>query len=448
MTNENMHPDDGPCVWILNENGRSGTCIAHSEFSCESFAHDLQCMYSNSEITEDGNCYWDISDGNGKGKCKMNSSSTPASCFNADHYKTVGAACVLKECRERTAVDWSGSGEEIYPCGPGNCFKDVNNENKCSDTCVNGNHFFESTETHVCEEKECSERTSNSSEKNPCGSGNCFFDRNAGFKCVWGECTNAYLYWPVDGICTIKECVARTPDGSVSLFPCGVLDGCVLDGESCKEMCSNTLHYQSVNGICTLKSCDERISNGSNNFPCGDKCVLNNEIEECEFICNSEYVSENGVCVFDDKSSQEGLNSWLWLIIFLSIISVILLVIIIVVFGIYLRKKNCKICSEFEKLASSHSLSINSSFDDMRKEEGGKEEEEEGVPLKRNVEMGTFSEDNEDGGNSETSSISSSVSVESNTSNNYLNFSAFDKIGGSGSGSDSDNTNVDLSIHI
>jgi hypothetical protein len=96
--------------------------------------------------------------------------SCRSSCTNEDHYEISGSICILKRCAERKLL-LDGS-----VCGSDNCYEE---ENKCTEIWWNCNDFYGNIETHVCEAKPWSNRTTNWSGDNPCGSG-CYLDPNAG----------------------------------------------------------------------------------------------------------------------------------------------------------------------------------------------------------------------------------------------------------------------------
>jgi hypothetical protein len=184
----NSNTDDGPCIWIVNEEGNSGSCNSYKIFNCNLFVNELQCIHSNSNFSGNGNCLWDKS--SGSGICRMNSSENPIECSNSYHYQIIGSRCVLKSCSDR-----SSNSTSPYPCGPGKCYFDVNQEDEggCSQSCTNEDHFEISLDSNqTCVEKSCENRTKNSSNINGCGSEPCYFD-GIEDKCVL-ECTEGNLY--------------------------------------------------------------------------------------------------------------------------------------------------------------------------------------------------------------------------------------------------------------
>jgi hypothetical protein len=136
-----LNTEDGPCVWILDEDGENGNCIPHSDFNCNNLKH---CVHVNSEVGGNENCFWDITDSNGK--CKTNSSTNPGTCSNSNHYEIINSNCTLKSCSSRIANDSDN------PCGVDNCYKDPQNGNKCIEICSGESHYSPSS-SKICVEK-------------------------------------------------------------------------------------------------------------------------------------------------------------------------------------------------------------------------------------------------------------------------------------------------------
>jgi hypothetical protein len=123
---------------IENDDFENGKCISKSNFNCESFKLYIECIYSNNQINENFHCFWDITDAdeNEKGKCKRNLFSNGGNCSNSNHYEIIESNCRLKSCSSRV-----GNDSESIPCGSENCYKDLNNENRCTEVCKNGDHY-------------------------------------------------------------------------------------------------------------------------------------------------------------------------------------------------------------------------------------------------------------------------------------------------------------------
>jgi hypothetical protein len=324
-------------------------------------------------------------------ECKLNSSSNAPECLNLQHYEVMGGGCILKVCKSRIVIEFAEEGQQ---CGPGNCFKDNQDGSKCTESCFNPSHYYGNLASHQCDEKPCVERTSNSSDKNPCGSGECYFDIYSGNKCVFEKCVNEGLFRPVDGICVMKECEFRTPDSLSSSFPCGITDSnCTLDNGSCKTSCSIPDHYGIINGICTAKNCTDRKINGSKSFPCGDNCLFDSENLQCVTSCDSNYGTKNGIC------SPKSLNTFtapLWLLIFLLVIIIVFFVIIVMFVGFCLRRKNWRNdCKE----AFNYSAASEPDYVDLP---------ENNLSVKRNLKIDKFEEDVKSFSSSSSKSVDSS----------------------------------------
>jgi hypothetical protein len=237
--------------------------------------------------------------------------SCVSSCSYEFHYSDVNGKCTLKDCSLRVS---DSSSSENYPCGP-NCVLDV--DENCKKQCSEEYHY--SDVIGICVLKSCSERTSNGSENYPCGNDGCFQDVNGAYgdSCV-SSCSNEFHYSGVNGKCTLKDCTDRSPNNS-SINPCG--DNCLKDSndvngnnssdnDNCRTSCSNNNHFEAENGICVLKSCIERTPNGSELFACGNECYnyieyLNEDfnsnitlINSCVNECELEYydVEKKGIC--------------------------------------------------------------------------------------------------------------------------------------------------------
>jgi hypothetical protein len=286
----------------------------------------------------------------------------------------IGGACILKMCIKRIAIEYAEEGQG--ECGPGNCFKDNQDGSKCTESCSSPSHYYGNLVSHECDEKACVERTSNSSSKNPCGSGECYLDANSGNKCVFEKCGNEGLFKPVNGICTIKECEFRTPDSLWNSFPCGIIDSnCVLDNGSCKSSCSIPDHYEIINGICTLKNCTDRKINGNKSFPCGDNCLFDSKNLQCVTSCDSNSHSKKGICC------GKSLTTPLWLVIFFLVMMIVFFVIIVMFVGYCLRRKNChNKCKE----VCNYSTHPEPDYVDLP---------ENNLSVKKNTEMDKFKED-------------------------------------------------------
>jgi hypothetical protein len=359
----NSNTDDGPCIWIVNEAGNSGSCEPYDIFNCSLIINAIQCEHINGNISGNlninGNCFWDETSGNG-GTCVMNGTETPRSCSNNDHYEVIGSKCVLKSCSNRRRND-----SEEYKCGPGHCYFDINkgDEGGCSERCMNEDHFEGSDLNHECVEKGCENRTMNSSNIKGCGSYPCFFDGIGGYKCR-NECTEGNLYEGVNGKCVLKDCEKRTPDSSLTRFGCGLNNNCFLDVNEndeyvCVSSCNNERYYEVINGKCVLKHCKNitAISNEEEDFRCGKECVYDSSEKkgkECQSNCKTGYKNISGICVIDEdknndnndnsktKNSNSNSNSDAPVIILLVICMVGIIILIIIIVIVYQKTKRNK----------------------------------------------------------------------------------------------------------
>jgi hypothetical protein len=384
--------DDGPCIWIVNEAGNSGSCesYGYKNFSCDLIINAIQCehingnMSGNLNLNLNGNvnCFWDSLSGSG-GKCVMNGTETPGSCSNDDHYEVVGSKCVLKTCSNRRGNDSSESG---YKCGPGHCYFDwkigENEKGGCSERCMNEDHFEGSDLNHECVLKECEKRTMNSSDIYGCGSEDCFFDGINGYKCVL-ECSESGLYEGVNGRCVLKECEKRRPDINLTTFECGLNNNCFLDvnenGEYfCTKSCKNERYYEVINGKCVSKACKNiiAISNTEEDFRCGKECVYDDskskEGKECQSNCETGYKNISGICIIDEnknknndndnnnsKSKNEKSNIAVIILLVICMTGIIILIIIIVI--VYQKtKRNKKFRSNRDLYFDSSNINPNS----------------------------------------------------------------------------------------
>jgi hypothetical protein len=138
-----------------------------------------------------------------------NDNSCHTVCSNKNHYEPSDKKCIVKPCLSR--ISNLSDESTNYPCGPGSCYVDQNDENNCVEVCRNANYYGVSpTGNHVCTEKDCSNRPNNGSNHNPCGSSECYLDVNAGSIYV-NQCTYLNLYEQVEEICVLRNCIDREP---------------------------------------------------------------------------------------------------------------------------------------------------------------------------------------------------------------------------------------------
>jgi hypothetical protein len=277
-----------PCTQHCFKN--SSTCVSVCPSEYHDIFHSGICSYVSCD--DNGSVIPNISSRSCDFHCLFDDfdNKCHSECSNKAHYEIIdNSRCEKKFCNERD-VNTSLAAK----CGSDDCLYDNSDGfEKCSKSCSNSNHYSSSTDnTFSCTLKPCASRTSNFSDTNPCGN-DCFLDIYNGFQCKT-DCLNENFYSKDNGICVLKDCESRTPDLTLSTFPCGVSNNCFLDVDSsndhknvCVSHCFNEKHYEPINGKCVLKSCVSREKDNSLSFPCGSEDCFEdqNNFHLCKISC-------------------------------------------------------------------------------------------------------------------------------------------------------------------
>jgi hypothetical protein len=149
----------GLCGWIIDKNNNGGSCVYKSSILCTSYINEVQCI-SNSVGGD--NCYYDVTDENGKCKSYLNKDGSDAGCSNSAHYEfdLSTKSWEEKDCEMRSvnsSNDDGKCGRENCVCVGGGC-----NTNPC---------YRENLDTEQCSEAYCN--TDESGNGNSCVINNC-----------------------------------------------------------------------------------------------------------------------------------------------------------------------------------------------------------------------------------------------------------------------------------
>lgn len=271
-------------------------------------------------------CYQDVGGTGGRYVCTKQCTGPHYDNISGQAAET--GKCTLQPCTERIPI----AGTERWKCGQlsenPRCFQD-SDSNGVTDTCVrdcsNTAHYERTSttalETGVCTEKLCAARVNNGSMNVPCGTGDCFADltennpsissgssdddnsSSSSTKCVESQCANPYHYHPDPSTrtCVLMQCSARKPNGSLT-WRCGLGRSedplCFVDagGTGCVVSCTNSAQYQNTtedaleNGMCMEKPCDDRLPNPFSSEPCGSgACYMDDELKLCWSTCLNPY---------------------------------------------------------------------------------------------------------------------------------------------------------------
>jgi hypothetical protein len=194
---------------------------------------DYICVYSecfNNDINNCGdNCVLDIN-----GYCRR-------SCSDKVYSENIEGICILKKCNDRiyneSLIDGCGKDCFIYKS------KENTNTYECTEKCGKNYYSDEGTNTNLCKEKKCEDRINDGDEIKPCGSGECYWDEEYEEKgsCIKNEniekteCSNeAHYYFSVEKMmCLEKECNEREINESSYNGLCGKGE-CYFDSENNK----------------------------------------------------------------------------------------------------------------------------------------------------------------------------------------------------------------------